>query len=422
MPGYAVIDVETTGLSPERHHRIVEVAVVQLNERGAATAEWSTLLNPERDVGAGHIHGLRAADVRGAPTFERIAGALARLLAGRVPVAHNLAFDARFLAAEYARMGLRVPIDPSRGLCTMRMAGTYLPRAAARSLEACCTAAGVRHRDAHAALADARAAAELLGNYLSRAPSPPPWTGLLHRAAVSEWPALPTAPVRPVPRPRPGEEAEHFLSRLVQRLPADGEYEELEPYLAVLDRALIDRHLSAAEADELVDTATYLGLSRATVLAGHRRYLTALADAAREDGVITEEESRDLYRVAELLGLDRGDVHTALSEGGSAASAAPAPLPRAAAFALAAGDHVVFTGTNERSREDWHSRAEKAGLVPRPAVTRRTRVVVAADPDSLSAKARKAREYGLPVITETAFERFLHAAGRPSQTDPSSGA
>jgi DNA polymerase III subunit epsilon len=40
-------------------------------------------------------------------------------------------------------------------------------------------------------------------------------------------------------------------------------------------------------------------------------------------------------------------------------------------------------------------------------LTRRTKVLVAADPDSLSGKAKKARDYGIPIITEAALWRYL---------------
>ena len=40
-------------------------------------------------------------------------------------------------------------------------------------------------------------------------------------------------------------------------------------------------------------------------------------------------------------------------------------------------------------------------------ITKKTKVVVAADPDSQSGKAAKARSYGVPVITEAAFARLL---------------
>ena len=82
-PGFAVIDFETTGLFPGGQDRVVEVAVVHVDDRGAVTGQWDTLVNPERDLGPQHIHQIRAAEVMGAPTFPQIAGELVDLLAGR---------------------------------------------------------------------------------------------------------------------------------------------------------------------------------------------------------------------------------------------------------------------------------------------------------------------------------------------------
>ncbi|MFD0203480.1 MULTISPECIES: BRCT domain-containing protein [Saccharothrix] len=59
-------------------------------------------------------------------------------------------------------------------------------------------------------------------------------------------------------------------------------------------------------------------------------------------------------------------------------------------------------------REVWEERALAAGLVVRDNVTKKTAVVVAADPDSLSGKAKKAAKYGIPIVTEDAFGRLLN--------------
>ena len=58
-------------------------------------------------------------------------------------------------------------------------------------------------------------------------------------------------------------------------------------------------------------------------------------------------------------------------------------------------------------REVWEQRALAAGLVVGKSVTKRTVLVVAGDPDSLSGKARKARDYRIPIVTEKAFGRML---------------
>lgn len=134
MTRFAVIDLETTGLSPAHHHRVLEVAVVLVDDDGQLFYEWDTLVNPSRDVGASEIHGLSAADLYGAPTFDRIAGELGSLLCGRVPVAHNLAFDAAFLTAEFERLGHSVPLSRTMGSapcgwldCICRVAGLSAP-------------------------------------------------------------------------------------------------------------------------------------------------------------------------------------------------------------------------------------------------------------------------------------------------------
>jgi DNA polymerase-3 subunit epsilon len=72
------------------------------------------------------------------------------------------------------------------------------------------------------------------------------------------------------------------------------------------------------------------------------------------------------------------------------------------------GDRVVFTGDMHRPRSEWEAACRAVGLEP-STVTKATRVVVAADPNSRSGKASKARSYGIPIITEEAFERLLLA-------------
>lgn len=361
--GYAVVDVETTGLAPGLHHRVVEVAVVQLDHRGRTIAEWCTLVNPRRDLGPQHIHGIRAAEVRNAPTFADIAGDLAERLAGRVIVAHNLSFDARFLQAEFARAGLDVPLGEAPGLCTMRLADRFL-RAAARSLAACCAAAGIQHAEAHSALHDARAAAALLALYLSRAGKPEPWGDVIEKADTWEWPAMSAASSRTLQRQQAYPQEEHFLARLVELLPRVVQPPQADDYLDVLDRALLDRHLSSTEQEELVDVARDLGLTLPDVISLHRSYLVTLARAAWSDGLVSGAESADLKLVAALLGLGGDDIGLALEEGKGAAGNL---------FRLERGDLVVFTGQMREPREVWEDRALSAGLAVNGAASARRR-------------------------------------------------
>jgi DNA polymerase-3 subunit epsilon len=197
---------------------------------------------------------------------------------------------------------------------------------------------------------------------------------------------------------------------MVDRQPRVAEPVEADDYLALLDRALLDRHLSASEQDALVDVARELGLSRAVAMDLHRTYLEALADAAWQDGVVTPDERTDLGHVADLLGLAGPDVDSALA----AAETASGGTSRWGRFQLRPGSLVVFTGQTTRPRDEWEAGATAAGLVVRGSISKKVDLVIAADPDSMSGKAATARRYGIPIVTEGAFGTLLKGmAGRP---------
>ena len=189
MGGYAVVDTETTGFSPARGDRVLEVAVVLLDADGRVEREWETLLNPDRGVGPTHVHGITPAEVARAPRFGDIARFLASLFAGRLVVGHNIAFDARFLEAEFDAAGMTVPLDPGRCLCTQALAKQHLP-GPRRTLAVSCEQAGVIHSGAHSAIGDTRATAELLQYFLRRGPVPPPWRPLYDAAVRAPWPGV----------------------------------------------------------------------------------------------------------------------------------------------------------------------------------------------------------------------------------------
>jgi DNA polymerase-3 subunit epsilon len=63
-----------------------------------------------------------------------------------------------------------------------------------------------------------------------------------------------------------------------------------------------------------------------------------------------------------------------------------------------------------RTRESWETALIAHGFTPWNAVTKKVRLVVAADPDSLSGKARKARDYGITIVDEPGLERLLPLA------------
>lgn len=152
-----MLDLETTGLSPARGARAIEIGVVLVGTDGAVEDRWETLVDPGCGAGPTHIHGVTDEMLDGAPAFGDISGDLADRLEGRAIVAHNADFDIGFLDAEFAGVGLVWDRHP---LCTMRLArrrGHY-----PANLAYLCDHFGIVNGEAHHALGDALATAELL--------------------------------------------------------------------------------------------------------------------------------------------------------------------------------------------------------------------------------------------------------------------
>ncbi|WP_421844155.1 exonuclease domain-containing protein [Mycobacterium sp.] len=397
MAGFAVLDFETTGFAANHHDRVVEVGVVLLSSGGEIEDEWSSLLNPGRDVGRTDIHGISAGDVLGAPTFASVVPKLLRDLRGRILTSHNLAFDLRFLGAELRRAGIALDNPWCTGFCTMKWAGRLLP-AASRKLQDCCDAAGVVLADAHSALADARAAADLLRHLLKIGGTPPPWARDISGADEFQWPDVTGSEVRLVVRgTQPQRRPAAWLDRIVARMPLHDDI-QIESYLEVLESALLDHYLSRHEEEALVEIAEELSLARQVLDEIHREYLRSMARVALADGVVTDDERAELLQVAELIGLTPDHVDAAL---------AIVPARQAnAEFAFNAGDVLCLTGAMRRPRSEWEAELGQRGILV-GSLTRRTRVLIAADPDSISSKANKAREYGIPIINEDALTRLL---------------
>lgn len=121
----AILDVETTGLSPETGDRVCEVAILRC-EGGEIVDALQQLVNPQRPMGAGAfaVHGLSDETLANAPYFPQVAPDMLALLEGAAWVGHNVLFDLGFLANELARLGAGLPSYTA--LDTMRLArGCY---------------------------------------------------------------------------------------------------------------------------------------------------------------------------------------------------------------------------------------------------------------------------------------------------------
>lgn len=163
---YAVLDVETSGLDPRRH-RVLQVAITQLDAAGRVERAWSTLVDPGVDPGPVDVHGITPQRLAGAPTYAQIAVTIADLVRGRVVVAHNAGFDWAFLAHEGARVG--IPLPTRRRLCTLDLSRRLRTPSQKLSLESLCAYWGVPQARPHDAEDDVRVLVSVLRHALAEA-------------------------------------------------------------------------------------------------------------------------------------------------------------------------------------------------------------------------------------------------------------
>ncbi|MDG2025943.1 MAG: exonuclease domain-containing protein [Acidimicrobiales bacterium] len=369
-----VIDTETTGLY--NSDRVVEFALITLALDGQVIDVWDSLIQPERDVGPTHIHQITASMVANAPTFADVAGDIAVRLEGACLVAHNLPFDLRMTNGEFERLGERLEV--TAGVDTLRASGC--------ALGAACAEHGIELDNAHRALADATATAELLRQLAARcdqgapatAPLSLPRSGVVLRRQDAEPVALDEPPL---------------VIYLASRLNFAGIEVGSLAYLDVLGRAVSDLHLDRRERDELAGLAQSLGMTPAQTSQAHRRFVNQLVDSALDDHVVTDDEYDTLRRVAAALEVDAGVVERRTRD----------LRTNTRSVVLEAGTPVVFTGEADVPRSELVDHASRLGLEQQKNVTKRTGLLVAADPASESGKAGKARQYGVPILSASEF-------------------
>jgi len=155
----AFLDLETTG-ADARADRVTEVGMILMDD-GAAVEEWSTLINPGREIPPGieDLTNISNAMVAQAPFFEDVALDLAAKLDGRLLVAHNARFDYAFLRHEFRRAGIAFH---SPVLCTVRLSRQLFPEHPHHNLDALIERFSLPEDGRHRALPDARLVLHLL--------------------------------------------------------------------------------------------------------------------------------------------------------------------------------------------------------------------------------------------------------------------
>ncbi len=181
---YVSLDLETTGLNPDRD-AIIEVGAVKFGD-GRVLGEFTSLVQP--GVALSHrieqLTGIRAADLVGAPPIGPVLAELATFVGDATVLGHNVAFDLGFLR----RAGWTPRGD---ALDTHELATILAPDAKRFGLGALASYLALDADPNHRALPDARTGQKLFEALVERARRLPPATlaALDRLCAGSAWPA-----------------------------------------------------------------------------------------------------------------------------------------------------------------------------------------------------------------------------------------
>ncbi len=415
----AVVDVETTGLSPGLD-RVIELAVVRYEPEKKPELVLDTLVNPNRPVAATEIHGISDEDVEDAPYFSDVIGDLLRAVSGCVVSAYNVYFDIKFLNYELHSAGIDL-VPPHFCLMYMR---PMLGLGKRCPLGDACQCHGISVDMDHVASADAWVSAELMKIYLE------------------EMKALEIATYRDLARLHSYKFMESFKNNVIYPSIAEkhSRCNSLKSRTVTIQSSAEDKHPIKVRDDgqKRPDTGHALG-----------EYWEALKSAV-SDLMITDEEIKQLRRRKQKLGLADeqvrmlharlfsgvisdfiGDmrldekeckalnkVHSCLCQLGWAPGQPLGrhhrfPKKKSHAFAKKKmsptsmeGKTVVITGKlDSLSRKEVKIAIEHTGGRTASSVSRNTDIVVVGK--SAGAKADKATEYGIEQIDEEELLRRL---------------
>lgn len=395
---FVVIDSETTGFASGGRDRIVELAAIKYDDEFNEIERFETLINPNRDLGAQHVHKIEAAWLGDAPTFEEISDNLLGFLNHNILVGHNVDFDLRFIEAEFERLGVHGLNLAEHAICTKKLAMSLGLPVTSYALSALCSHFKFENFQAHSALEDASATGKLMQRLLMDFES-------LRNFATSFEPLnlpslnLNTAQKPLKSRPRlPKDYSLGFIPKLVEALPVTNEYSaDVNDYVVYLARALSDLSLTNREVDELVRIARELGLSIEEVALVHRDYFSKLVTLAWLDGTLSEFEKAELDAVAKQLGISQIDYELAISE--------KSHISQSEEQLFSAGELVVLTGTMTPPKSEVAKIVLSMGGLIGNSLTKKTRLLIAADVNTLSTKGQAARKWGIRVISTSDFIR-----------------
>jgi DNA polymerase-3 subunit epsilon len=158
---YTVFDTETTGLNPSQGDEIIQIGATRIvNGKLLRQDAFEQLIDPGRSIPAASIpiHGITPAMVQGQPRIGQVLPSFHAYASDTVLVAHNAAFDMKFLQLKERSTGLRFdqPV-----LDTLLLSAVIHPHQDSHRLEAIAQRMNITVLGRHTALGDALVTAEV---------------------------------------------------------------------------------------------------------------------------------------------------------------------------------------------------------------------------------------------------------------------
>jgi DNA polymerase-3 subunit epsilon len=156
---YAIVDVETTGLSASFGEKITEIAIY-IHDGKEVIDSFETLINPEKKIPYRIVQmtGITNQMVQDAPKFYEVAKKIVELTENKVIVGHNVRFDYNFIRHEYKSLGY----DYNRNtIDTVKLSRKLIPGRRSYGLGKLCKDLGINNHARHRADGDALATTRL---------------------------------------------------------------------------------------------------------------------------------------------------------------------------------------------------------------------------------------------------------------------
>ena len=124
-----ILDTETTGLSIQDDHRILEIACVETKNLIPTKKVFYKLINPERKISqdALKIHGYNDEKLKDQPKFNEIANELIEFISGKKLIIHNAPFDIGFLNHELKKINMKLIDKEKNVIDTLELARLKYP-------------------------------------------------------------------------------------------------------------------------------------------------------------------------------------------------------------------------------------------------------------------------------------------------------